>query len=121
MSAWTDDELARIAGAGELRIAGRRDDGTLRRLVIIWQVRVGDDIYVRSVNGPTAGWYRGALDQGEGRIESGGISKDVSFTRDDSRDAEIDSAYRTKYGTGGPVRSITSSTATSTTLRINPL
>jgi hypothetical protein len=58
--------------------------------------------------------------QGEGRIESGGVSKDVSFTRDDSKDADIDAAYRAKYGGGSSVRAITSPTATSTTLRVEP-
>ncbi|TXN28345.1 DUF2255 family protein [Lacisediminihabitans profunda] len=120
MSGWTADELSRIGKAGELRIAGRRADGTLRTLVIIWQVRVGDDIYVRSVNGPGAAWYRGTQELGEGHIESGGISKDVTFTSDDSKDAEIDAAYRAKYGNGSPVRAITSATATSTTLRVDP-
>jgi hypothetical protein len=120
MSDWTEDELSRIGSADELRIAGRRANGTLRRLVIIWQVRVDDDIYVRSVNGATAAWYRGTQQLGEGRIESGGISKDVIFTTDHSRDAEIDAAYRAKYGSGSPVRAIISPTATSTTLRVDP-
>ncbi len=120
MSDWTADELARIGRARELRIAGLRADGTLRKLVIIWQVRVGDDIYVRSVNGPSAAWYRGTQELGEGHIESGGISKDVTFTNDDLKDSEIDAAYRAKYGNGGPVQSITSSIATSTTLRVDP-
>ena len=120
MTAWTSDELDKIGRAGELRIAGRRADDSLRKLVIIWQVRVGDDIYVRSVNGPDAAWFRGTQARGEGRIESGGVSKDVVFTRDDTKDAEIDEAYRLKYGNGSPVRSITSPLATSTTLRVDP-
>lgn len=120
MSNWTEDELSAIGDAGELRIAGRRADDTLRTLVIIWHVRVGDDIYVRSVNGPDAAWYRGTQVRGEGHIESGGISKDVVFTRDDTRDADIDRAYRSKYGNGSPVRAITSPTATSTTMRVEP-
>lgn len=120
MTSWTDDELTRIGKASELRIAGRRSDGTLRRLVIIWQVRVGDDIYVRSVNGPDAAWFRGTQIRGEGRIESGGVGKDVVFTRVDTLDPEIDAAYRAKYGNGGSVRAITSAVATSTTLRVDP-
>jgi hypothetical protein len=121
MSTWTADELSRIGSAGELRIAGRQADDSLRKLVIIWQVRVGDDIYVRSVNGPDAAWFRGTQLRGEGRIESGGVSKDVVFTRDDSKDPEIDAAYRAKYGTGSSVEAIVSAVATSTTLRVDPL
>lgn len=35
-------------------------------------------------------------------------------------EGEIDAAYRAKYGTGSPVRSITSPTATPTTQRVDP-
>jgi hypothetical protein len=120
MSGWTADELTRIGNAAELRIAGTRADGTVRKLVIIWQVRVGDEIYARSVNGPTAAWYLGTQELGEGHIESGGVSKDVTFTSDNSKGAEIDAAYRAKYGNGNPVVRITSPTAASTTLRLDP-
>jgi hypothetical protein len=121
MSAWTEDELSRIGKASELQIAGRRTDDSLRKLVVIWQVRVGDDIYVRSVNGPDAAWFKGTQIRGEGHIESAGVGKDVVFTRDTSKDAEIDIAYRSKYGTGSSVQSITSQIATSTTLRVDPV
>jgi hypothetical protein len=46
--------------AEDLEIATVRSDGTLRRPVTIWVVRVGDDLYVRSVNGRSATWFRGA-------------------------------------------------------------
>jgi hypothetical protein len=121
MSDWNEDELHRVADAGEMRIAGRRADGILRRPVIIWHVRVDDSLYVRSVRGPDAAWFRGTQIRGEGHIDSGGVSKDVTFIRDDTKDAEIDQAYSAKYGTGSAVRSITSATATSTTLRVEPV
>jgi hypothetical protein len=120
MSTWTEDELDRIGRAGELHVAGLRADDTLRTLVIIWQVRVGDELYIRSVNGSDAAWFRGTQLRGLGRIESGGVSKDVVFTRDDAKDSEIDAAYRAKYGTGSAVRSITSPLAATTTLRVDP-
>jgi hypothetical protein len=120
MSTWTDDELERLDRASELRIAGRKPNGTLRKLIVIWAVRVEDSIYVRSVNGPDAAWFRGAQVRGEGHIESGGVSKDVTFTRVSDKDDPIDTAYRAKYGSGSPVRAITSATATSTTLRLDP-
>jgi len=37
---WTSDELSRIEAAPELEIAPRRRDGTLRKPVPIWVVRV---------------------------------------------------------------------------------
>jgi hypothetical protein len=119
---WTDDELQRIGNADELRIAGLRDDGSHRKLVTIWQVRVGDQIFVRSVRGSQAAWFRGTQERGEGVIESGGITKDVRFVRDGSHDDEIDAAYATKYGRGSEgVRRITSAIASGTTMRISPL
>jgi len=60
MSSWTNDELDRIAAAEELEIESMRRDGTLRKPVTIWVVRHGDDLYVRSVNGRTSSWFRGA-------------------------------------------------------------
>jgi hypothetical protein len=51
MIAWTSDELNKIGTAEELRIASLRTNGTLRKPVIIWVARLGDDLYVRSVNG----------------------------------------------------------------------
>ncbi len=120
MTNWTEIELSTIDDAGELRIAGRRPDDTFRKLVTIWQVRVGDDIFVRSVNGPDAAWYRGVQLRHEGRIEAGAVSREVTFTPDASKDAEIDRAYRAKYGSGTPVQRITSELAASTTLRVNP-
>ena len=54
MANWMSDELNRIGRAEELQIASLRRDDRLRNLVTIWVVRIGDDIYVRSVNGRTA-------------------------------------------------------------------
>ena len=51
MSKWTNNELNRIGAAEELNIASRRRDGTLRSPVTVWVIRVGDELYVRSVNG----------------------------------------------------------------------
>ena len=44
MTAWTNDQLARIGPAGELEIAGRREDGTVRKPRIVWVVRLGDSL-----------------------------------------------------------------------------
>jgi Uncharacterized protein conserved in bacteria (DUF2255) len=60
MMRWTRDELTKIAAADELEIASARRDGTLRKPVTIWVVRHGDDLYVRSFNGPSAAWFGGS-------------------------------------------------------------
>jgi hypothetical protein len=54
MTAWTSDELDKIANADELRLATVRPDGSLRDPVTIWVVRHGDDLYIRSYRGPAA-------------------------------------------------------------------
>jgi hypothetical protein len=99
MTMWTRDELDRIGNAEELEIASIRRDGTLTRPVIIWVVRLGDDLYVRSVHGRTAAWFRGTQARHEGRIWAGGVEKDVTFI-DETGPAindQIDAAYLTKY------------------------
>lgn len=102
MSAWTSDELDRIGSADELKIASLRSDGTLRKPKIIWVVRVGDDLYVRSAYGLEAAWFRGTQVRHEGRIWAGGIEKDVIFEDVAETEAGIhdrlDDAYRAKYG-----------------------
>jgi hypothetical protein len=97
MTGWTSDELGKIEAADELRIATVRRDGTLRDPVTIWVVRHGDDLYVRSVNGRTSSWFRGALDRHEAHIRAGGVDKDVLLVETDDINDEIDAAYRTKY------------------------
>jgi hypothetical protein len=99
MTTWTGEELNKIGSAEELRIATLRRDGTLRRPVIIWVVRLGDDLYVRCVNGRKGAWFRGVLTRHEGRIWAGGMEKDVTFVEeiDSGINDKIDEAYLTKY------------------------
>jgi hypothetical protein len=99
MTKWTSDELNKIGRAEELRIASLRDDGTLRKPVTIWVVRLGDDLYIRSVNGRTSAWFRGTQVRHEGHIQAGGVDKDVTFVEeaDPGINDQIDAAYRSKY------------------------
>ena len=100
MTVWTSDELNKIGTAEELRIASLRHDGMLRKPVIIWVVRVGDELYVRSVNGRTSAWFRGVQVRHEGHIWAGGVEKDVNFVEETDLNIndQIDAAYLTKYG-----------------------
>ena len=54
MSDWTSEELLRFAAADEPELASLRADDSWRTPVTIWAVRHGEDLYVRSVNGPDA-------------------------------------------------------------------
>jgi hypothetical protein len=123
MTEWTNEELTKIEAADELEIASLRRDGTRRSPVTIWVVRVGDDLYVRSVNGRSGAWFRGSEARHEGRIRVGGVEKDVSFVEADRGLADqIDAAYRTKYGryAAGIVDHVVSPEARSATIRLVP-
>ena len=123
MSAWTSGELERIASADELEIAAMRRDGTLRKPVTVWVVRLGDDLYVRSVKGPTGAWFRGTQARHEGRIQAGGVDRDVTFVEADTAlSDEVDRAYRTKYRryAANIVNSVLTPGARSATLRVVP-
>jgi hypothetical protein len=99
MTTWTSDELNKIGKAEELQIASLRNDGTLRKLVTIWVVRVSDDLYVRSVNGLTSAWFKGVQTRYDGRIRAGSVDKDVTFVEESNSNIndQIDAAYATKY------------------------
>jgi hypothetical protein len=124
---WTLAELAEIDAADEVDIATRRADGTLRRPRIVWVVRLDDAVYVRSVNGTGADWYRGVQTRHEGHLVAGRLDRDITFiavTADvdgnDLGDA-LNAAYRAKYHRWpGPVAHIISEQARAATLRLDP-
>lgn len=124
MTAWTSDELDKIGKAEELQIASLRRDSTLRNPVTIWVVRLGDDLYVRSVYGRKSAWFRGTQMRHEGHIRAGGVDKDVAFVEETDPDIndKIDAAYRTKYRryAANIVNSILTPQARSATLRLVP-
>jgi hypothetical protein len=123
MTTWTSDELTKIGTAEELQIASLRGDGTLRNPVTIWVVRLGDDLYVRPVNGRTSAWFRGTQVRQAGHIQAGGVDKDVTFVEADRNlNDQIDAAYRTKYRryAASIVNSILSPKARSATIKLVP-
>jgi hypothetical protein len=123
MTTWTSDELDKIGTAEELKIAPRRRDGTLRKPVTIWVVRLGDDFYVRSVNGRTGAWFRGTQVRHEGHIRAGGVDKDVTFIEaDPGMNDQIDDAYQTKYHryAASIISHITGPEARSATIKLIP-
>ncbi len=124
MTTWTSDELKKIGTAEELQIAPRRSDGTLRKPVTIWVVRLGDDLYVRSYKGRNSAWFRGTQDRHEGQIRAGGVTQAVSLVEvsDSDINSQIDAAYRTKYRryAASIVDSIVSPEARSATIKLVP-
>jgi hypothetical protein len=90
----------------------------------IWVVRHGDELYVRSVNGRTAAWFRGTQVRHEGHIRAGGVEKDVAFVEetDPGINDQIDAAYRIKYRryAANIISSIVSPEARSATIKLLP-
>ncbi len=95
---WTAEELHRVGEAEELELSPMRRDETLRSPVVMWVVRDGEDVYVRSVNGRGSSWFRGAEARHQAHISAGGVTKAVELVETDDRADAIDAAYETKYG-----------------------
>lgn len=124
MNGWTEDELERLRRADELQLASRRPDGSLRPFTTIWAVRAADDVYVRSAHGYDNPWFQRALRAGVGRIRAGGVERDVAFKEPRAEVAgDVTAAYHAKYDRYGPsiVRTVVSSDAVRSTLRLEPL
>jgi hypothetical protein len=122
---WTSAQLDEIDRNDEVNVAPRRADGSLAAPRIVWAVRVGDEVFIRSVNGTEGAWYRTTRASHAGHLAVGGVEADVVFGDVDAADDElggrIDAAYRAKYSRyPGPVASITAGKARSTTLRLEP-
>ena len=94
MTTWTRDELNKIRNAEELQIASLRRDGTLRKPVTIWVVRVGNHLYIRAYKGCTGLWLRGTQERHEEHIRAGGIVKDVTFVDEAAPNITIRSTLR---------------------------
>jgi hypothetical protein len=59
ITAWSKDELRKIAEAVDLHVSPLREDGvTYDTPTWIWSVAVGDSLYVRAYNGQDSSWYQ---------------------------------------------------------------
>lgn len=124
MTSWTSEELKEIGQAEELQLASIQRDGTLRKPVTIWVVRLGDDLYVRPVNGRNGAWFRGTQVRHAGHIRAGGVDKDVTFVEetDASANEQVDAAYRAKYRhyAANIVNTVLTAQARAATLKLAP-
>ncbi|NVI90356.1 DUF2255 family protein [Actinomadura sp. BRA 177] len=122
MSTWSSDDLTDLGDAQEIQIAPERNDGSLRSPTTIWIVRSGDEMYVRSANGPGGHWYRTAETTHLGQVRANGTTKDVAFVdeADPAVNEQVDAAYMTKYGSTPWAEPMTQPGPRDTTLRLTP-
>lgn len=123
---WSPEQLERIRKADELQIASRRADGTLGRWTPIWVVSVGEHVFVRTWHRRESGWFGQALVSHRACIRVPDLETEVAVEDAGVGTAElradIDAAYRTKYGRYGqtPVEAMVSAAAAAATLRLSP-
>ena len=93
------NQLLDVAKGEEIVIGFVRPDGS-RGSTPIWNVEVGNEIYVRSGGGTRGGWYRRLRANPDGEVRQGRNVYEVRAEPVD--DAELQSkvtdAYRAKYG-----------------------
>ncbi len=99
MSTWDTEIAQALTAPDEVRLATVRRDGRHRTPRIIWDVAVGDRVFIRSTNGRGADWFRWAIATGRGRLEAGHAAYEVVFVEAVHADLDaVDAAYRQKYG-----------------------
>jgi hypothetical protein len=123
MTAWRQDEIARMTRADDLHVAPFREDGkTYGTPTWIWSVAVEGALYVRAYNGQNSRWYQAAVRQKAGRITAAGMTKEVAFELVDGPiNDRIDDAYRAKYRGSPYLGSMISARARSATVKVMPL
>jgi len=119
---WSQEELAKIDAADDLKIAPFREDGvTYGTPTWIWEVVVDGALYVRGYNGQKSRWYLAAIKQRAGRIIAAGMTREVTFEPvEDAINDRIDDAYRTKYRSSQYLAPMIGARARAATIRIEP-
>lgn len=114
------EDIQKIAAKDDFHIAPLRPDGTTYGTPTwIWVVGVDDALYVRAYNGKNSSWYKAAIQQKEGKIETVGMTKQVRFEPvSGSINDRIDVAYRKKYRSRPYLNVMVSERAKSATIKI---
>ena len=112
---------AALETAEEVRIETRAADGTLHR-TIIWVVVEDGRIYVRSVNGASARWYREALARPHVTLDVYGhrLSLTVVPATDPKSIADCSAGLARKYRRSYSLGAMLRDDVLGTTLRLDP-
>ncbi|WP_122279706.1 DUF2255 family protein [Pseudomonas syringae group genomosp. 3] len=119
---WSQDELAKIIKADDLKISPFREDGvTFGTPTWIWCVDVDGALYVRAYSGTQSTWYQAAIREKAGRIIAAGMTRNVKFESvTGSVNDRIDDAYRAKYKSSQYLAPMISERSRAATVRIIP-
>jgi len=93
------------------------------RSVIIWVVVVNDDVFIRSVRGPSGLWFAAAKADGRATLEVGDQRTPVRVTlvTDPATIEAVSQAFLTKYAGSPWAKSIVAPETLPTTLMLSPL
>jgi hypothetical protein len=118
-----ESDLAALAAAKEIKIETRSAAGTEHR-TIIWVAEHDGAIYIRSVNGPGARWYREATapDAGPTAVHVAGRRVPVRLERasDPASIEACSEGLRAKYRRSYSLQSMLVGDVLETTLRVEP-
>jgi hypothetical protein len=115
------DELALLAETEEIELETARPDGPPHR-TIIWVMVDGDDVFVRSVNGAGARWYREATTNPSVTIHAGGkaLRARTITAPDPDTVSRVNDALERKYTGIVGLREMLVPDTFETTLRVEP-
>ena len=113
------DERDLLARTEEVEIETTSSSGMLHR-TIVWIVVEGEDVFVRSVNGEGARWYREAVEHPDIGLAAAGrrIAARVVAAADPESVARCSAALRAKYGADPALRTMLRPHTLPTTLRV---
>ncbi|MFF2546286.1 DUF2255 family protein [Kitasatospora sp. NPDC058063] len=98
---WADAQLRRVQQGEDFHVAPDRDaDRTSGRLIWVWAVALGGDVYVRAAT-PNSRWFHSAVTNGRGAgaVADRELRVEFSAVDDEARKDRADQAFRAKYST----------------------
>jgi Uncharacterized protein conserved in bacteria (DUF2255). len=116
-----ESDLARLAQLEEIEVETRSTDGVVHR-TIVWPVVRDATVYLRSVRGPTARWYREALADPSVALHVDGhrLPARALPARDQSSVEACSAALRDKYPRSSSLNAMLVDDVLPTTLKLVP-
>jgi hypothetical protein len=120
--AFDSGTIGRLATEEEVDIETSPAAGRSTRRVTIWIVVVGDEVYVRSVRGPTGRWYRDLQRNPRGILHVGSQALAVRAVPvgDPDTISAVSDAYLRKYAASPHAPPMVRDEVLPTTLRLEP-